>query len=186
MKLAINLTRENVGGITVSNLNLISYLYKLDYEFVGLEINGRPSMKGPSIFRAFDPEIFDHNIINVHHLPIMDVLKKSKTLKDVEVAYSETIKIVRKIIKATPPDVMLLSGTYYMPWILSIAAKKERIPVVLWYSGVLSKEIEGFPKRIQKILVAMERAVVKNSTRMIFPSKLCMKTVEREVLKKQD
>lgn len=183
MKIAINLTRENVGGITISNLNLISYLYKLDYEFVGLELNGRSSMKGPTMFRCFDPEVFDHNIVNIHHLPLIDILKKSKNLKDVENYYSETIKIVRKILKSTPPDVMLLSGTYYMPWILSIAAKKERIPVVLWYSGVLSKEIEGFPKKIQKILVAMEKAVVKNSTRMIFPSKLCMKTVEQEVLK---
>jgi hypothetical protein len=76
MKIAINLTRENVGGITISNLNLISYLYKLDYEFIGLELNGRQSMKGPTIFRCFDPEVFDHNIINVHHLNLMDVLKK--------------------------------------------------------------------------------------------------------------
>jgi len=140
-------------------------------------------MKGPSMFRGFDPEIFDHNIINIHHLPLGDVLKKSSTLKDVELAYSEAIMIVRKILRATAPNVVLLSGTYYMPWILSIAAKKEKIPVVLWYSGVLSKEIDGFSKRIKKIFVAMEKAIVKNSTRMIFPSRLCMKTVEREVLR---
>ena len=183
MKIAINLTRDNVGGITSSNLNLVNYLYKLDYEFVGLELNSRIYMKGPTLFRHFDPEVFDHHILNIHHLPLMDALKRSRTIKDVENVYKEPIKIIRGILNETRPDVVLLSGTYYLPWLISIAAKKENIPVILWYSGVLSKETEHYPDTLRKLFLSMEKAVVKNSSQIIFPSVLCKKIVEELVVK---
>ena len=183
MKIAINVTRDNVGGITSSNLNLMNYLYKLDYEFTGLELTSRMYMKGASLFRGFAPEIFDHHIINIHHLPLIDSMKHSKTLKDVENIYKEPIKILRNILRNTRPDVVLLSGTYYMPLLISIAAKKENIPIVLWYSGVLSKETEHYPDLLKNLFLSMEKTVVKNATKTIFPSGLCKKTVEQMVLK---
>ena len=183
MKIAINLTRDNVGGITSSNLNLVNYLYKLVYEFIGLELTSRIYMKGPTLFRHFDPEVFDHHILNIHHLPLMDALKRSRTLRDVEDAYKEPIKIIRGILNETRPDVVLLSGTYYLPWLISIAAKKENIPVILWYSGVLSKETEHYPDTLRKLFLSMEKAVVKNSSQIIFPSVLCKKIVEELVVK---
>jgi glycosyltransferase involved in cell wall biosynthesis len=54
---------------------------------------------------------------------------------------------------------------------------------VLWYSGVLSKETENSSDKLRKIFLSMEKAVVKNSTKMIFPSELCKKTVEQLILK---
>jgi len=183
MKIAINLTRDNVGGITSSNLNLVNYLYKLDYEFIGLELTSRIYMKGPTLFRNFDPEVFDHHIVNIHHLPLMNVLKRSSTIKNVESSFKEPINIIRHILRETRPDVVLLSGTYYMPWLISIAAKKENIPIVLWYSGVLSKETEHYPEKLKKLFLAMEKAVVKNSSQIIFPSALCKKTVEELVVR---
>ena len=185
MKIAINLTRDNIGGITSSNLNLVNYLYKLDYEFIGLELTSHIYMKGPALFRHFDPEVFDHHIINIHHLPLMDVLKHSKTFKDAENAYKEPIKIIRGILNETNPDVMLLSGTYYLPWLISIAARKENIPVILWYSGVLSKETEHYPDKLRRLFLSMEKMVIKNSTQIIFPSELCKKTVEKLVVKRK-
>jgi len=183
MKIAINLTRYSVGGITSSNLNLVNYLYKLDYEFIGLELTSRVYMKGPALFRHFDPEVFDHHILNIHHLPLMTALKRSRTIKDVENVYKEPIKIIRGILNETRPDVVLLSGTYYLPWLISIAAKKENIPVILWYSGVLSKETEHYPDTLRKLFLSMEKAVVKNSSQIIFPSVLCKKIVEELVVK---
>lgn len=183
MKIAINLTRDNVGGITSSNLNLINYLYKLNYEFTGIELMSKMYTKGAALFRCFDPELFDHHIINIHHLPLANILKRSATLKDLEHAYREPIAIIRNILKDTRPDVILLSGTYSWPWLISVAAKKERIPVVLWYSGVLAKETEHYPEKIKKIFLSMEKAMVNNSTKMIFPSALCKKTVEQLILK---
>lgn len=183
MKIAINLTRESVGGITSSNLNLINYLYQLDCKFVGIELTKEIYMKGPTIFRPFSPDVFDHHIINIHHIPLMESLKKSKTFKDLERMYSKPIEIVRSILRSTRPEVILLSGTYYLPWIISIAARKEGVPIVLWYSGVLSKETEHYPKKLKKLFSQMERSIVRNAEKIIFPSTLCKQTVEEMVTK---
>lgn len=185
LKIAINLTREHVGGITSSNLNLINHLYGLDYEFVGLELNSRMYMKGPALFRSFAPEVFDHNIINIHHLPVIDIMKKAKNIDDIETAYHEPIKIVRNILRESKPDVVLLSGTYYIPWLISMAAKQEKIPIVLWYSGVLSRETENQPDHMKALFSLMEKSIVARATQIIFPSRLCREVVEKEVTKRK-
>ncbi|MFA5109547.1 MAG: glycosyltransferase family 4 protein [Patescibacteria group bacterium] len=185
MKLAINLTREFVGGITSSNTNLINYLYGQNYEFLGLELNARIHMKAPNNFRNFSPEVFDHHIINIHDLPIMDILDKNKNLSDIKRAYREPISLIRDILKKEKPDVILLSGTYYIPWLISIAASQEKIPIVLWYSGILAKEAEHYLKKRRTFFYLMEREIIKKSSRIIFPSKLCKDVVEQVVTKKK-
>src|SRR3989338_2624785 len=117
MKVAINLTREKVGGITSSNINLINYLYKLNYEFTGIEFVSRMHTEGPALFRSFAPEIFDHHIITTHHLPLDNILKRSNSLSDIKKAYREPLQIIRKILKQNRPDVVLLNGTYWVPWL---------------------------------------------------------------------
>jgi len=184
MKVAINLTREKVGGITSSNINLINYLYKLNYEFTGIELVSRVHMEGPAIFRSFAPEIFDHHIISTHHLPLNKIIRRSNSLQDVKKAYREPIKIIREILQKNRPDVVLLNGTYHLPWIISIAAKKEKIPVVLWYAGVLAKETEHNSPKFRKMFLWIEKAIIKNTSKIIFPSELCKKTVEEMVTKK--
>ena len=72
MKIAINLTREKVGGITSSNINLINYLYKSNYEFTGIELVSRMHMEGPALFRSFAPEIFDHHIMDKPEQPALE------------------------------------------------------------------------------------------------------------------
>ncbi|MFH1575452.1 MAG: glycosyltransferase [Candidatus Nealsonbacteria bacterium] len=183
MKLAINLTREYIGGITSSNINLINHLYGQDYEFLGIELNTRMHMKGPVSFRNFAPEVFNHHIINIHNLPIIDALKKSRTIKKVENIYREPINIIRDILKEEKPDIVLLSGTYYLPWLISKAAQQEKIPIVLWYSGVLSKEVGHYPLKIRNLFYAMEKILIKRASRIIFPSKLCRDIVEETVIK---
>lgn len=185
LKIAINLTREDVGGITSSNLNLINHLYGLDYEFVGLELNNRMYMKGPTLFRNFAPEVFDHHIINIHHLPVIDIMKKAKNIDKIEIAYREPIKIVRDILREIKPNVVLLSGTYYIPWLISMAAKQEKIPIVLWYSGVLSRETENQPDHLRALFSLMEKSLVARAAQIIFPSRLCREVVEKEVTKRK-
>ncbi|OGZ65977.1 MAG: hypothetical protein A3C50_03065 [Candidatus Staskawiczbacteria bacterium RIFCSPHIGHO2_02_FULL_43_16] len=183
MKIAINLTREKVGGITTSNINLINYLYKLNYEFTGIELVSRVHMEGPALFRSFAPEIFDHHIISIHHLLLQNILRRSNSLQEIEKAYQEPVKIMRKILRENRPDVVLLNGTYYLPWLISIAAKKEKIPVVLWYAGVLVKETDHHSVKVRKMFSGIEKAIVKNASKIIFPSELCKKTVEEMVVK---
>ncbi len=185
MKIAINLTREFLGGITSSNINLINHLYGQDYEFLGLELNNRVYMKGPVIFRNFAPEVFNHHIINIHDLPLLNILNHSRTLREVEGKYKVPLKIIRGILKKEKPEIVLLSGTNYIPWLISIVAYQEKIPIVLWYSGVMSKEVEHYPKKIKALLLAMEKKIITKSSRVIFPSKLCKDIVEKDVIKKK-
>jgi len=183
LKIAINLNREYVGGITSSNINLIMHLYRADYEFVGLELNNKMYMKGAAIFRNFAPEIFDHHIINVHHLSLKNIIAKAKTIKDVEKAYHEPIKVIRDILKEVKPDLVLLSGTYHIPWLISIAAKREKVPIALWYAGILSRETQSKSDHARKLFASLEKSIVSRATHVIFPSQICKDIVEAEVTK---
>ncbi len=186
MKIGINLTREKVGGITSSNLNLLNYLYKLNYEFIGLELSTKIHSEGPALFRSFAPETFDHHIINIHHLPLTNILKRSVALDDVRKSYLEPIRIIRKILRETRPNVMLISGTSYTAWLISIAAKREKIPVVLWYSGIISKEIAHYKSiKVKRMFLWVEKEMVKLASEIIFPSELCKKVVEEDITKRK-
>lgn len=183
MKVAINISRESLGGITTSNLNLIKHLYRDNYEVVGIELNGRRQMKGPFLYRQFDPTLFDHNIINIHDIKLGEIVRKSKNINNATKHFSEIISIIQNILKQTKPDVVLVSGTFYIPWLISIAAKNLKIPVVLWYSGVLTKETETFDDHSRKIFKQMEMQVIKNANKIIYPSKICQDTVLKYVMR---
>lgn len=178
MRIAINVSREYLGGITASNLSLVKHLYAQDIQTVAIELNAKRVVKGAVIFRQLDPTLFDHNVVNIHDHELKHALHKSSSLKEFENYFSEIINDVCLILKETKPDVFLISGTYYIPWILSVAAKKAGIPIVLWYSGILSKEVENYKEKDRKLFSAMELSIIKRAKKIIFPSKICKKTVE--------
>lgn len=188
MKVAINVSRESLGGITTSNLNLIKHLYQDNHEVAGIELNAQRQMKGASLYRQFDPSLFDHNIVNIHELKLLDIVRKSKNIQDVAKHFSEVVAMTVNILKQTKPDVVLVSGTFYIPWLISIAAKKLKIPIVLWYSGVLTKETETYETHSRNIFKQMEIQVIKNADKIIYPSKICQDIVLKNVLRtiKQD
>ena len=185
MKIAINLTRDYLGGITTSNLSLMHHLHKQDYEFVGIELANKMYMKGPTLFRSFAPELFDHHIINIHHLPIQKAITNRTTLHTLKSHYKDAIEVTRNILRETKPDVVFLSGTYHIPWIISVAARLEKIPIVLWYSGILTKEVEHYTETKKKLLAKIEYDIASAATSIIFPSKICKSVVEKTVLKKK-
>ncbi|HEY4501571.1 MAG TPA: glycosyltransferase family 4 protein [Candidatus Paceibacterota bacterium] len=185
MRIAMNVTRDYVAGITSSNINILNTLLGNDHEMVGIEVTGKIHLKSPIIFRSFAPETFDHHTLNLHHLPINQVVKKSRTLRDVEVAYKPAIALIRGILRETKPDCMLLNGTYFIPWLIALAARAEGIPVVLWYAGVLTRETEHYPARSRRIFKSMEQSMVRQAKKIIFPSDLCRKEVEERVAGKR-
>ncbi|MEK7101284.1 MAG: glycosyltransferase family 4 protein [Patescibacteria group bacterium] len=185
MKIAVNVTRDYVAGITSTNLNLLNHLLRNDHEFVGIELTDRIYMKGPALFRTFAPETFDHHIINLHHLPISHVMKSAHTLGAVQKRYGAIITIIRSVLRETKPDCVLLNGTSFIPWLISIAAQKEGIPILLWYAGVLTKETELYPRKKRIIFTAMERSIVRRAKTIIFPSQACRSQVEQTVMKRK-
>ena len=57
--------------------------------------------------------------------------------------------------------------------------------MVLWYSGVLAKETEQYSPKFRRMFLWIEKEIVKNASKIIFPSELCKKTVEELVTKKK-
>ena len=182
MKVAINITREPLGGITSVNLNLLNYLHGSNISFLGIELNAFRKFKSPVAYRHLSPNWFDHQIISICDFLINEITKNSDSLKDVEKKFKPIIEIVRDILRKEKPDIFLINGTYYVPWILSIAARKEGIPVILWYAGVLAKEISHFEKKQRDIFLEMEKNIIKNSSTIIFPSQICKDTILKEIL----
>lgn len=181
MKVAINVSRENLGGITTTNLNLIKYLYQNNHTVFGIELNSRRYMKGPTIYRQLDPSLFDHNIINIHDIDFGNLVANNLSLKVIKDRYKEIILLVEEILSKNKPDVIIISGTYFIPWIISLAAQKVGIPVLLWYAGVLTQETQHRPKNEQKLYREIERSIVRRAQKIIFPSALCKQTVQNNV-----
>lgn len=181
MKVATNITRDSFGGITTTNLSMFNHLHDSDTSFVGIELQNKRSFKAAHLYRHFNPEWFSHHIVGIHDLPIIKSIKTSKDLKDLEEKYSEVIKIIRDILKKENPDVVLISGTYYIPWLISIAAKKERIPIVLRYAGVFKLETTDFSPRFRRFFEEMEISMIKRAEKIIFPSTICKNIVYSEI-----
>ncbi len=183
MKLAMNITREPLAGITATNLSLLNYLHGSDTEVIGIELNAYRSFLSAVAYRHLSPDWFTHHVISTCDYSLMRIVKRAKTLKDVEDSFSEIIITIRGILRRERPDIVLLNGTYFMPWLISIAARYEKIPVVLWYAGILSKETEDMGLHFRNIFALMERSIVRNATRIIFPLQICKDAVYSLVAK---
>ncbi|MFZ6015939.1 MAG: glycosyltransferase family 4 protein [Patescibacteria group bacterium] len=179
----MNVTREFLGGITTSNLNLLNFLNGQGKGVIGIELNARRHIRGATAFWHLDPDWFEQHIFNIHDMQIMDEIARSKNLKDLEKRYRPIIKMVKTVLDRETPDVLLLNGTYFMPWIISIAAHELDIPIVLRYAGVLSRETAHMTPKPKKIFQDMERSFKKRIYSYIFPSELTKNVVEKEVYK---
>ncbi len=179
MKLGLNLTREPLGGITSANMALIDYLYEEGHDFLGIELNGRLVSKHTRIYDKYEEDRFDHYVINIHDLGVMDVIKKTKDIDKIRKKYKKVIQTVEDLLNKNRPDVILLNGTYYIPWIISEAAKKLDIPYVLWYAGVLSKEVEHYDKEFKEVFKIMEKDITLGAEAIIYPSEICRDTVKK-------
>lgn len=114
---------------------------------------------------------------------IAEVVNKAKNLSEVKKAYKEVIFAYQIAIRSEKPDLVLINGTYFMPWCLLLAAEREKIPAVLHYHGVLAKEVQNWGKKQRKIFLDMERCFDKKSMFYIFPSNITKNVVEKEVFK---
>lgn len=183
MRISMNVTREFLGGITTSNVNLLNFLNGKGKGVIGIELNARRHIRGATAFWHLGPDWFEQHIFNIHDMQIMDMVKRSKNLKELEKKYRPIINMIKKALDREMPDVMLLNGTYYMPWLVSIAAHELEIPTVLRYAGVLSRETAHMKPKARKMFQEMEKSFQKRVYSYIFPSNLVKNVVEEEVYK---
>ncbi len=111
-----------------------------------------------------------------------EVIRTAHYLDDVRDAYAPLTEALRQKLKEEAPDVVLVNGTYVVPWCLVMAARSLRLPVVLYYHGSLTKETEHWEDaHARRMLRRMEASFDRADIKFLFPSELIKKYVEREI-----
>lgn len=178
MKIATNINRDAFGGITISNLALFDWLKDGNDTIVGIEYITLRSFLGSTIFNHYLPSFFSHHIVNaIDIIPIYPW----ETTYNLKTRWRILIEATKEILIQKSPDIVLINGTYFVPWILAQAASELKIPIILRYAGVLKKEVEQKNYFIRHRLLAYEQFIVSVAQNVIFPSALCKKVVETEV-----
>lgn len=182
MKILTNIRFAQTAGIA-QTLGCFLDFIKKNKNF-GIEIVGVDVIDSKKNFYRKDKE-GNVSIISMGiDVPnIKNVVVASKNIRDVEAKYANVIESYQKTIRKEKPDLVLVNGTYYIPWCLFMAAKKESVPVVLHYHGVLTLETKNWSDREKKIFKKMEGSFDKKGLFYIFPSNITKKVVEKEIYK---
>lgn len=113
-----------------------------------------------------------------------DAVRGAQHLDDLRYAYKSLTDALRRKLKEEQPDLVLVNGTYFLPWCLIMAARSLRLPVVLHYHGSLTKETEHWDDpHARALLRRMEASFDRADIRYVFPSTLIKDFVEQEVFR---
>lgn len=179
MRIATNVHRDAFGGITISNLALFDWLADKSDTIVGIEIVTARHVLSPVIFSHYLPSFFKHHIISGFDiLPRFSWEKMGNPRKK----WNILVEITKEILRDEAVDIVLINGTYNAPWILAQAAHELGIPFVLRYAGVLQREISHKNFFIRKRLLQYEKWLAITASAIIFPSDICRKIVEKEII----
>jgi glycosyltransferase involved in cell wall biosynthesis len=114
--------------------------------------------------------------------PLSEVLDGSDSLSDIRHCFGGLIDAYQEKLKEEKPDVVLVNGTYVVPWALMEAAHRLRLPVVHHYHGSLTKETEHWEnEKHRRLMRELEASFDRSDTKFIFPSELTRRHVERNV-----
>ncbi len=112
-----------------------------------------------------------------------DVVKTVAHLDGVRTAYEPVIAAYLAEIHKVRPDVILVNGTFFLPWCLLQAARRYgKARIIVHYHGVLSKEVEHWKEQQAKdLFLAMEREFDDDNVSYVFPSQHARTIVEQDV-----
>lgn len=179
MKIATNVHRDAFGGITISNLALFDWLADKNKTIIGIEVVTSRHILGAVIFRHYLPSFFKHHIINgIDIIPRFSWEKLGNPRKQWDIL----IETAKDVLRKEAVDIVLINGTYNMPWILAQAAHELGIPFVLRYAGVLQREISHKNFLVRNRLLHYEKWLTLTASAIIFPSTICRKVVEKEIV----
>jgi glycosyltransferase involved in cell wall biosynthesis len=182
MKILTNIRFAQTAGIAQTLGCFLDFVRK--NKSLGIEVIGVNIMDSKkNFYRKNKKDNVSIISMGINVPNIKNAVAGSKNIKDVEVRYANVIESYQEIIRKENPDLILVNGTYYIPWCLFMAAKKESVPVVLHYHGVLTLETKNWPAKETKIFREMEQSFDKKSLFYIFPSNITKKVVEKEIYK---
>lgn len=184
MKVLTNIQSIQIGGIAKSMLSFLNFLKINNHDHI--------SLIGVDIDRTYDPttplsqsrSVKDHMTIikkGVYCQHINKALQTMSNLDQLEQEYQDVVEFFDKIIHSEKPDLIVLNGTYVIPWCLYLAAKKSNIPILLHYHGMISKETATWDAHSRSLMEQMEKTFDNDRLQYIFPSHLARKTVEDEI-----
>ncbi|MFA5749755.1 MAG: glycosyltransferase [Candidatus Shapirobacteria bacterium] len=189
MKILTNIQTSQLGGIGQTLHNLITSLEKKNPEkvkIVGVEVISEPNCSEKGIcYHSTSDSVLKMISVGVKTAYFGDIIRNVKNVNEIKNNYSELIDTYISIIKKENPNLILINGTYFVPWCLFQAGNQLGIPMVLHYHGILSKETAHFDLPTQKIILEMERTFDNDELLYIFPSDLAKTTVENEVFQHQ-
>ncbi len=185
MKILTNIQTSNLGGIGQTFKNLVDYASKYEktsINFVGVRITGDHNSDENNLYKESQKQSNLKLIsVNLTYPNFSDIIDTSTSVDHIKNAYQSLTDVFKKIIKDESPDLVLLNGTYIVPWCLFLAASSSNIPIVLHYHGILTKELSNYPKDKLSLVTDMEKVFDNDRLLYLFPSDIARKTVENEV-----
>lgn len=184
MKILTNTQSVQIGGIAQFISSVSQFLEskrKKNVELVGVDIIRVYDKKDRYLESRSQKGQFT---VITHEVPcrkIREVLTEAKSLKNIEHEYQHIIKLYIDIIHQEKPDLIILNGTYFIPWCLYLAARKFNIPIILHYHGILTKETINWESHANSLMKQLEQTFDNSRLFYIFPSRIAKQVVEREV-----
>ncbi len=169
------------GGISTTNYALFLSLERSHHTFVGIEMPRARSIKGATVFYRFSPNFFSHRIIQVPDLWENFSAYDLATLENLERYWKIAIDLTMEVLRDQKPDVVLLNGTGIVPWVLSQAAERLKIPMVIRYAGILTIETQMSRPRALELYRTVEKTFMPRVKHAIFPSAVAKRVVEEVV-----
>lgn len=189
MKILTNIRFLKVAGIAQTLFSFADFIQKdkaaKDIKLIGVNVENNLKNNGQAIILKKQGKNFQIISVVMPVPNIKETVKKSASINDVEKEYEPLIKTYFSIIIKEKPDLVLLNGTYYLPWCLYLAAKRAGVKTAIHYHGCLTKETAHFAKYQRFIFHEMEKMFFSNDNKYIFPSQMAKETVTSEVFKKE-
>jgi glycosyltransferase involved in cell wall biosynthesis len=160
-----------ISGIARANCELERCIGESSLSMIRVNPSTRESSSDGRITRHTLPLFETVGTLNPNN-----IYRKARSVDELRDAFAPLISEMSGI--ARDADVVLLGGTYFVPWCLLQAARALRKPVVLCYAGILSMEISHLPQDMQETLRLMEKDFYDPGIFYIFPSELTRKTVQ--------
>ncbi|MEK7649866.1 MAG: glycosyltransferase family 4 protein [Patescibacteria group bacterium] len=183
MKILTNIRFYNVAGIAQSLSQFIAYIghSRKNMRVIGVDIQRPGEARDDKRAFALKDSHFSLRHRTIDFIGIGDAIKQSHTLEDIKKLYEPIIAAYEQAIIKEQPDLVLLNGTYFLPWCLLQAANRQHKKTVLHYHGLLTKETENWFDHARNIFGAMERSFDRDDMHYIFPSQLARQAVEADV-----
>jgi len=187
MKILTNIQTSQLGGIGQTLNNLINSLENNNpqkVKIIGVEVTSDPNCSEKGIYYGnVSNSVLKMISVRSKSPSFKEIIGQVKNVSEIKEIYSELIQKFISVIKKENPNLILINGTYFVPWCLFQAGNYLGIPMVLHYHGILSKETSNYDPAIHQIIQEMERSFDNEKLLYIFPSNLAKKTVENEVFK---